>query len=73
MSNLYQRFSELNPKPQRAVATVVSVANGNTTVQHADGSYQTVLGDGISSGKVYIIDGRIQGQAAELPFSEIVV
>lgn len=73
MSNIYQRLADLNPKPQRAVATVVSVSNGTTTVQHADGSYQTVLGDGVSSGKVYIIDGRIQGQAADLPFTVIEV
>ncbi|WP_240592481.1 hypothetical protein [Shewanella zhuhaiensis] len=71
--DFYQRFSQLNPKPQRAVATVVSVSNGMTTVQHADGSYQTVLGEGIASGKVYIIDGQLQGQAADLPFTEIEV
>ncbi|MCL1051791.1 hypothetical protein L2755_19480 [Shewanella abyssi] len=71
MSNIYQRLANLNPKPQRAVATVVSTSNGTTTVQHADGSYQVVLGDSITEGKVYIIDGQVQGQAADLPFTEI--
>lgn len=71
MSNIYQRLGNLNPKQQRAVATVISVTNGTTTVQHADGSYQVVLGDTVASGKVYIIDGQVQGQAADLPFSEI--
>ena len=71
MSNLYQRLGNLNPKQQRAVATVISTNNGTTTVQHADGSYQTVLGDSVTSGKVYIIDGQVQGQAADLPFSEM--
>ena len=71
MSNIYQRLANLNPKPQRSVATVISVANGSTTVQHADGSYQTVLGDSVASGKVYIVDGQIQGQAADLTYVEI--
>ena len=71
MSNIYQRLIDLNPKQQRAVATVVSTTNGTTTVQHTDGSYQVVLGDSITSGKVYITDGKVQGQAADLPFSEI--
>jgi hypothetical protein len=73
MSNIYQRLANLNPKSQRAVATVVSVNNGTTSVLHADGSHQVVLGDNIASGKVYILDGQIQGQAADLPFSEIEV
>ncbi|MCK8043915.1 hypothetical protein MSG37_03385 [Shewanella sp. 1CM18E] len=71
MSNLYQRLGNLTPKQQRAVATVISTSNGTTTVKHADGSYQTVLGDSVASGKVYIIDGQVQGQAADLPFSEM--
>ena len=73
MSNIYQRFTALNPKQQRAIATVVSVTNGTTTVQHSNGEYQTVLGDSVSSGKVYIVDGRVEGQAADLPFAEIEV
>jgi hypothetical protein len=73
MSNIYQRLANLNPKPQRAVATVISVSNGTTSVLHADGSHQVVLGDSIPSGKVYILDGQIQGQAADLPFSEIAI
>lgn len=71
MSNIYQRLANLNPKPQRSVATVINVASGSTTVQHADGSYQTVLGDSVASGKVYIVDGQIQGQAADLTYVEI--
>ncbi|WP_372035294.1 hypothetical protein [Shewanella sp. 10N.286.45.A1] len=59
--------------PKRAVATVVSTTNGTTTVQHADGSYQVVLGDSVARGNVYIIDGQVQGQATDLPFSEIEV
>ncbi|MCU8051469.1 MULTISPECIES: hypothetical protein [Shewanella] len=73
MSNIYQRLANLNPKPQRSVATVISVTNGTTTVQHADGSYQTVLGDSVASGKVYIVDGQIQGQAADLTYVELEV
>ncbi|ABS08253.1 MULTISPECIES: hypothetical protein [Shewanella] len=71
MSNIYQRLANLNPKPQRSVATVISVTNGTTTVQHVDGSYQTVLGDSVASGKVYIVDGQIQGQAADLTYVEL--
>ena len=73
MSNIYQRLANLNPKPQRSVATVISVTNGTTTVQHVDGSYQTVLGDSVASGKVYIVDGQIQGQAADLTYVELEV
>ncbi|UCX05418.1 hypothetical protein [Shewanella glacialimarina] len=71
MSNIYQRLANLNPKPQRSVATVINVSNGTTTVQHVDGSYQTVLGDSVTSGKVYIIDGQTQGQAADLAYVEL--
>lgn len=73
MSNLYQRLNSLNPRPQRQIATVVSVSNGTTTVQHANGSTQLVHGDSVPSGKVYILDGQIQGQAADLPFTEMEV
>ncbi|MCH1923785.1 hypothetical protein L9G74_11160 [Shewanella sp. C32] len=73
MSNIYERLNQLNPRPQRAVATVVSVANGMTTMQHADGSYQSVLGDRFVSGQVYIVDGQVQGSAANLRYSEIEV
>jgi len=73
MSNIYQRLTNLNPKQQRSVATVVAVSNGTTTVLHADSTQQVVLGDSVASGKVYIVDGQVQGQAADLPFYEIEV
>lgn len=61
------------PSLKAPLRSLYRFLNGMTTVQHADGSYQTVLGEGIASGKVYIIDGQLQGQAADLPFSEIEV
>lgn len=73
MSNIFERLNNLNPRPQRAIATVVSVANGMTTVQHADGSYQAVIGDSVASGKVYIVDGAVQAAAADLDYAEIEV
>ncbi|MDO6526935.1 hypothetical protein Q4519_14710 [Motilimonas sp. 1_MG-2023] len=72
MSNAYQRLSGLLKPPARTIATVVNVHNnGTTTVRHSNGSFELVLGDSIASGKVYIKDGELVAQAADLPYSEV--
>lgn len=72
MSNSFQRLTGLLKPPARTIATVVTVHdNGTTTVQHSNGSFELVLGNSIAAGKVYIKDGELIAQAADLPYSEI--
>jgi len=72
MSNSLNRLGNILAKPTRYIATIETVNNnGTTTVIHSDTSKSVVLGDSIASGKVYINDGVIISQAADLPYSEI--
>lgn len=68
------RLSEVLNKSIRTIATVDTVnSNGTTTVIHNDSSKSTVLGDSVATGKVYIKDGVIISQAADLPYTEFEV
>lgn len=72
--NAFNRLGEVLNKSIRTIATIDTVnTNGTTTVIHNDSSKSTVLGDSVASGKVYIKDGVIIGQAADLPYTEFEV
>lgn len=73
MSNAYQQLRQLTTGIQRTVATVTAHnSNGTSTVQLLSGASITVLGQDVDvDSKAYIENGRITGQAADLPYSEI--
>jgi hypothetical protein len=73
MSNSYRRLRNLTQAQPRTIATVASHnVDGTSTVQLMSGAYITVLGQDVAiSSKAYIEAGRVVGQAADLPYSEI--
>lgn len=75
MSNSYRRLRTLTQTQPRTVATVTSHnPDGTSTVQLMGGAYITVLGQDVAvSSKAYIEGGRVVGQAADLPYIEIVI
>lgn len=75
MSNAFQRLLGLTNIGPRTVATVTALnTDGTSTVQLMSGQTIIVLGSAVPEGnKAYIEGGRIIGQAAALPYSEITV
>ena len=75
MSNRYRQLLSLTNTSSRTVAEVASNnADGTSTVQLSSGAFITVFGTSVAAGsKAYIENGRIIGQAADLPYSEIEV
>ncbi len=74
MNNSFNRLNSVVAKPKKYIAAVDTVnTNGTTTVTHSDGSKEVVLGNNVASGDVYISDGVIVGQAAQLTYSVIEV
>ncbi|MBV2127914.1 hypothetical protein [Arsukibacterium indicum] len=71
--NNYRRLLSITTGPQRTVATVTSHnADGTSTVQLLSGAFINVLGQDVAvTSQAYIEGGRIIGQAANLPYSEI--
>lgn len=73
MTNSYRRLRSLTQSQPRTVATVTSHnPDGTSTVQLMSGAFITVLGQDVAeASKAYIEGGRIVGQAADLPYTEI--
>lgn len=73
--NAFQRLLGLTNTGPRTVATVIAInPDGTSTVQLMSGLQIGVLGTNVVAGnKAYIESGRIIGQAATLPYSEIQV
>ncbi len=74
MSNALSRLSAILANPRRIIVEVVQVhSNGTTTVRHADGSETTVLGSDVVASHAYMENGKIIGEAPDLPYYEIEV
>ncbi|PKM17404.1 MAG: hypothetical protein CVV11_19795 [Gammaproteobacteria bacterium HGW-Gammaproteobacteria-15] len=75
MSNSYRRLRTLTQSQPRTVAEVTTHnPDGTSTVQLMSGAFITVLGQDVEEGsQAYIEGGRILGQAADLPYTEIEV
>lgn len=68
MTNLFRQLKALLPEPALQVATVASVnADGTVTVTFPGGSQQRVRGTGTVSGKVFVRNGLVEGDAPNLP------
>ena len=69
MANVYRLFQELLPKAPLLVGTVLSHGAGNTSrVEYPGGGVQVVLGQEVDIGaKAFVKDGRLQGEAPNLP------
>nr|WP_211945472.1 hypothetical protein [Cupriavidus yeoncheonensis] len=66
MRNPYKILRDLMPDPPLQVGTIVSAANGVATVQLPGGGLLQARGT-ITSGRVFVRDGVIEGAAPSLP------
>ncbi len=74
MTNALSRLNTVVVKQEKYTAKVLTVnSNGTTTVEHSNGSKEVVIGNSVATGSVYISDGVIVGEAAELVHSVIYV
>lgn len=75
MRNLYQAFQNLLPRDRLQAGTVIDHnADGTSTVTLPDGGLLRVTGQSVAVGKkAFIQSGRIQGEAPDLPLTEITV
>lgn len=71
--NLFKEFSKIINTGGVQVATIYA-KNGNMyTILTQNGQYANIASDGDYTGKVFVQQGRIIGQAPNLPYSEIEV
>lgn len=71
--NLFKEFQRIINADGVQVATIYA-KNGNMyTIITQNGQYANIASDGDYTGKVFVQQGRIIGQAPNLPYSEIEV
>lgn len=73
MSNIWKQFQALLPQPARFIATVVSSSGTRSLVRLHSGTELMVNGRGAIGKKVWVVDGSIQSEAPELPYSELTI
>lgn len=73
MSNIWKQFQALLPQPARFIATVVSSSGTRSLVRLHSGTELMVNGRGSIGKKVWVVDGSIQSEAPELPYSELTI
>lgn len=72
MPNLWQRFKDLLPDDPLLIGTIrANPGDGTRVVELLDGGTLRVTGDGAVGDKVFVQDGRITGQAPDLPQVDI--
>jgi hypothetical protein len=72
MPNLWRQFQDLLPTNATLIGTVVTThADHTVSVQLLDGGLLRVAGTAADGTRVFIRDGRIEGEAPELPQVDI--
>lgn len=73
--NLWAQFKRLNPDAPLLVATVTAHnADGTSTVQFPDGGSTRVASQDVAiNDKAFIREGRIEGEAPDLPVVNVQV
>jgi hypothetical protein len=72
MPNLWRQFQDLLPTSTTLIGTVVTThADHTVSVQLLDGGLLRVAGSAADGTRVFIRDGRIEGEAPELPQVDI--
>ena len=72
MPNLWRQFQDLLPTSATLIGTVVATHIDQTvSVQLLDGGLLRVAGTAADGTRVFIRDGRIEGEAPELPQIDI--
>lgn len=73
MKNLYQRFSDLSNRSARTVGTCISAKFGSCVIQYPGGALVEARGAGTVGQSYFVRDGRLDGEAPNLPILEIEV
>ena len=72
MPNLWRQFQDLLPSSATLIGTVVATHIDQTvSVQLLDGGQLRVAGTAADGTRVFVRDGRIEGEAPELPQIDI--
>lgn len=72
MPNLWRQFQDLLPTSTTLIGTVVTThADHTVSVQLLDGGLLRVAGSAADGTRVFVRDGRIDGEAPELPQVDI--
>ena len=72
MPNLWRQFQDLLPTSVTLIGTVVAThADHTVSVQLLDGGLLRAAGIAAEGTRVFVRDGRIEGEAPELPQVEI--
>jgi hypothetical protein len=72
MPNLWRQFQDLLPTSVTLIGTVVATHTDHTvSVQLLDGGLLRVAGSAVEGTRVFVRDGRIEGEAPSLPQVDI--
>jgi hypothetical protein len=72
MPNLWRQFLDLLPTSVTLIGTVVTAHTDHTvSVQLLDGGLLRVAGSAVEGTRVFVRDGRIEGEAPSLPLEVI--
>ena len=72
MPNLWRQFQDLLPTSVTLIGTVVAThADRTVSVQLLDGGLLRVAGSAVEGTRVFVRDGRIEGEAPSLPLEVI--
>lgn len=72
MPNLWRQFQDLLPTSATLIGTVVTThADHTVSVQLLDGGLLRVSGTAADGTRVFVRDGRVVGEAPELPLEVI--
>lgn len=67
MRNLYREFFELLPRPLTQYGRVLSSASGETRVELPGGAVISASGEATVGQRVWVVDGKVDGEAPDLP------
>ena len=67
MKNLYPRFLSLGGRSPRTVGTCISAEFGECTIQYPGGALVRTRGAGTVGQRYFVRDGRLDGEAPNLP------
>ena len=73
MKNIYRRFSDITGRKLRTVGECIGAEFGESTIQYPGGGQVRVKGEGTLGTRYFILDGKLDGEAPDLPALEIEV
>lgn len=66
MRNPYKRFAEIGAGTPRTVGTCISADFGECVIQYPGGGVAQIRGAGTIGTSYFVVDGRLDGEAAAL-------